>query len=461
LINQIVFFQTLLRVFQRWNTYKSERNYDQSFNQKNFINGGIMERIFGIRSQIIGQLRSVGLVSSQGNLQYLNANSSKWCVVKACLVGGLYPNVAKINKTNSIIESQVDKKLSIHMSSVLLEKSQMTKEQFQKFPSEYVLFEEKVRIRTLNLCKNNTVVHPIAIILVSGTFHMENLEEEDDDENDTSLDEGSQLLQQLEQEKMCAISIDKWIKFNCNIETGFLLQGLRKKFDALLLNFLRHTKNYNFHSNDNLLIDAIVRVLDDEDKAAGFRTVHHGIGTRPRAFTLKFSSDLNHGTPEFEHNEASTAQKFFRSNSQGDNLSNVWRNPKQNFKPNNKANWRSTPKTKLEIAPNPQNEMRHIASAPSFFAQSAQNDRQWTHKNLDLPIQNFQKLRFAQPSTSSNNFVHRQQHQQQQTNCRYFVAVFPNHEFIKNIQKNAEFELDHQFNRDSLFALMQVCYLQI
>lgn len=433
----------LLKIFQRWNHFKSERNFDNQFNQKNFINGGIMERIFGIRSQIIGQLRSVGLVSSQGNLQYLNENSGKWCVVKACLAAGLYPNVAKINKTNATMESQVDKKLSIHMSSVLREKS-LAKERsaFLHFPSEYLLFEEKVRIR-INLCKNNTLIHPIAIILLCGKFEMTEIEEEEEESEDEEKQE------RPVQEKLCTISIDNWIKFTTDIETGFLLQEIRKKMDALLLNYLRNTKDFYFQNPDVILIASLVKILEEEDKALGFQTIHQGIGTRPRALTLKFSSDYNHGTPEFEHNEQNVSQKFFKSNSQGGNLANS----------RNSQNWRSAPKNKLEMPGNQNQQLRHVSSAPSFQPQTynnqnqqrfVQRDRQWTHKNLNQnPQQQQQQQRKNQASTS--HFV-----PQVNMKFRYFIAVFPNQGYINNLIKFGNFELDHQFNCDGFNALIQV-----
>lgn len=113
----------LLKIYQRWNQHRTERANDRHFCADNYINGGTMDRIAGIRSQIIGQLRSVGLVKSHGNLNYLNFHCARWPVIKLCLAAGLYPNVVRIDQKYLVLRSEVDSKLSIHSSSVLRERT--------------------------------------------------------------------------------------------------------------------------------------------------------------------------------------------------------------------------------------------------------------------------------------------------------------------------------------------------
>ena len=57
-----------------------------------------MEMVSGMRRQIIGLLRSLGLVRMKGpgNMRDLNTNSRNWSVIKAVVGSGLYPNFIKV-----------------------------------------------------------------------------------------------------------------------------------------------------------------------------------------------------------------------------------------------------------------------------------------------------------------------------------------------------------------------------
>jgi len=53
--------------------------------------------VTGMRTQLLGQLRASGFVRAkgQGDIRDLNRNSENWAVVKAALVAGAYPNLAR------------------------------------------------------------------------------------------------------------------------------------------------------------------------------------------------------------------------------------------------------------------------------------------------------------------------------------------------------------------------------
>jgi len=69
---------------------------------------GTMEMVSGMRRQIIGLLRSLGLVRTRGagNMKDLNQNSRNWSVIKAVVGSGLYPNFIKVFFIN--VFNQVD-----------------------------------------------------------------------------------------------------------------------------------------------------------------------------------------------------------------------------------------------------------------------------------------------------------------------------------------------------------------
>lgn len=49
---------------------------------------------------MLGQLRASGFVRARGggDIRDLNVNSEKWCVVKAALCAGLYPNIIRVDR---------------------------------------------------------------------------------------------------------------------------------------------------------------------------------------------------------------------------------------------------------------------------------------------------------------------------------------------------------------------------
>lgn len=72
------------------------------------MNGASLELITGMRSQILGQLRACGLVKirGSGDIRDVNTHSDNWAVVKAALVGGLYPNLARVDREDNILRTQ-------------------------------------------------------------------------------------------------------------------------------------------------------------------------------------------------------------------------------------------------------------------------------------------------------------------------------------------------------------------
>lgn len=54
------------------------------------------------RTQLLGQLRALELIqtrSGPNDIRDVNINSNNWAAVKACLLAGLYPNLAKLDKS--------------------------------------------------------------------------------------------------------------------------------------------------------------------------------------------------------------------------------------------------------------------------------------------------------------------------------------------------------------------------
>lgn len=69
--------------------------FDEPFNK--YV--GTMELVSGTRRQILGLLRSLGLIRTRGpgDVKDLNQNSRNWSVIKAVVGASLYPNFIKVS----------------------------------------------------------------------------------------------------------------------------------------------------------------------------------------------------------------------------------------------------------------------------------------------------------------------------------------------------------------------------
>lgn len=83
----------------------------QAFNERskvgselnNLVSQSVMGLITQTRTQLLGQLRALELIQMRpgpNDIRDVNSNSNNWAAVKACLLAGLYPNLAKLDKSS-------------------------------------------------------------------------------------------------------------------------------------------------------------------------------------------------------------------------------------------------------------------------------------------------------------------------------------------------------------------------
>ncbi|KAG8307677.1 3'-5' RNA helicase ythdc2 [Homalodisca vitripennis] len=96
-----------LRVFQGWQ-HARYSNSERYFCERHAVSGASLELITSQRAQVLGQLRACGLVKTRGagDIRDVNTNSDNWAVVKAALTGGLYPNLARVDREFNVLRTQ-------------------------------------------------------------------------------------------------------------------------------------------------------------------------------------------------------------------------------------------------------------------------------------------------------------------------------------------------------------------
>ncbi|BFY97660.1 hypothetical protein BsWGS_00700 [Bradybaena similaris] len=286
-----------LRAFQTWQKARAE-GWERAFCEKNFISSSTMEMIYGIRNQVLAQLRTSGFLRAKGagDIRDLNTNSDNWALVKACLVAGTYPNIIQRDRTNYLCTT-TEKRVRFHTSSVLQPVTSVTsvlpasamKKFVKTLPSKWLIYEEMSRSQRVSLAKYCTLVSPAAMFLFAGHSKVttdaikQSEDQEDDTEEDESSDKESTFKDGDKHGGNVTVKLDDWISFAfesmTNAKTAVLF---RMKWHSLFLNRMKHP-NRPWTQAEEAILQAICAVLTNAEKTMGFENPV-GIGQQPRVF---------------------------------------------------------------------------------------------------------------------------------------------------------------------------------
>ncbi|XP_037029293.1 3'-5' RNA helicase YTHDC2-like [Bradysia coprophila] len=323
-----------IKLYQLWVEHKT-KGQDYRFCRENQVSSGIMELINGFRTQILGQLRTIGFILPRGagDMADVNQNSNNFATVKACFVAGFYPNVCRVDRKVGNLKSKQEKKLLPHVTSVLREKNlKSLKTILTHLPSEWLVYEEKSRVERLCLVRNNTVVTPLTIALFGGPMYIPKnnvicLDEESDSENDDL--------------PTVKLVLDDWIAFLTDEEVAVMVHELRIKLNSMFMKTLCCVERKpGLSANDSRIVNVIAQVLETEDSIAGFRSPKD-VGLRPILLPLKGNPRNKNGVER--HRGGPPNGKFFN---QGHQHHNHQQSSFQ-FQSNNQLNYpsRSQPAT--------------------------------------------------------------------------------------------------------------------
>ncbi|XP_050434677.1 3'-5' RNA helicase YTHDC2-like isoform X2 [Adelges cooleyi] len=283
----------LLRLYQAFN----ERSKVGS-ELNNLVSQSVMGLITQTRTQLLGQLRALELIQMRpgpNDIRDVNSNSNNWAAVKACLLAGLYPNLAKLDKSSPrpILKTKTEKSVVYHGSSIL-------RENYSKdLPSEWIIFEEMCSFSTKKCIKNCTVVSPMAVALFANAMKIphdsvKNIEDLDDSDWDTN-DETS-----LPIEQSGVLNLDGWTTFVGNPDDITKILNIRLCLTLAYREFLKN-KMITINSSYSNVVQSVVKILAAEDQAVGLEAPDD-VGKRPR----ENSNKGRHG----RHNDNSSFTSF-------------------------------------------------------------------------------------------------------------------------------------------------------
>ncbi|CAK1542369.1 unnamed protein product [Leptosia nina] len=326
----------LLRAFQAWQSARANGT-EKAFCAKNLICGATMEMIVGYRSQLLAQLRALCLVKARGSgdIKDVNLNSEKWHIVKAVLVSGLYPSIARVDRDSCTLRTSKEVKVAFHPSSTLHRGGGVSGSQksVQNLPTDWVVFEEISRVGRFCFIRCNTLVTPLTVALFGGPLRLPagaltqraNLP-------GLSSDSDSEADESNSSPDMAVLTLDDWMAFTADASDAISVYYLRQKLCALVI---RRMSNPGKAMNplDEQILNTVVLVLGAEEKNVGLNQPA-GIGQRPKPLTVdspmwrREDEPYNRHEPKFypQYGQNDFANSFYQGYGYRNNQRPGWRN---------------------------------------------------------------------------------------------------------------------------------------
>ncbi|XP_041981037.1 3'-5' RNA helicase YTHDC2-like [Aricia agestis] len=272
----------LLRAFQAWQSARAAGT-ERAFCARNLICGATMETVVGHRAQLLAQLRAIGLVKARGpgDIKDVNLNSEKWPVVKAVLVSGLYPSVARVDRDSGTLRTSKEVRVRFHPKSILQTARGAGP---QTLPTDWVVFEEISRVGRFCFIRTCTLVTPLTVALFGGPLRLgpgaltqranpPGLSSDSDSEAEAPAAPDAAVL-----------ALDDWTAFAADASDALSVYYLRQKLCALVVRRMANPAKPPTPLDEQIL-GTVVAVLGAEERNAGLQQPA-GIGQRPRPLTV-------------------------------------------------------------------------------------------------------------------------------------------------------------------------------
>lgn len=268
-----------------------------------------MDMIFGIRTQIMGQLRASGFVRTRGpgDIGDVNRNSNSWSTVKACLVAGGYPNILRVDKENFKIRGAKENNIRFHPSSIH-STALRDKKNIEQLPCEWFLFEEMTRGGGRSAyAKTCTLVPSVTVALVAGCIRLSDQavtlhrwDGQDEDVLEMIYANMSKDTEDFASVGYANYKVDEFIEFHTDPHTAALVIDLRKRFSLIFLNKIRNpnqqNKDTHVQTMEDIIIQTIVSLLDNEERNLGLVYAQQ-VGARPRPMDTDFTPPIGTVNP--------------------------------------------------------------------------------------------------------------------------------------------------------------------
>lgn len=335
----------LLRAFQAWQQARANGT-ERVFCAKHLICGATMEMIVAYRSQLLAQLRALCLVKARGSgdIKDVNLNSEKWHVVKAVLTAGLYPSIARVDRTSSTLRTSKEVRVAFHPKSTLHNGGTGTSAMHKSvtnLPTDWVIFEEISRAGRFCFIRCCTLVTPLTVALFSGPIRLSNSAlTQRANPPGLSSDSDSEADENNSSPDTAGITLDDWMQFTADASDAISVFYLRQKLCALVIRRMSNPGK-PMSPLDEQILNAVVHVLGAEEKNVGL-IQPSGIGQRPKPLTVDSPNWRMRVEDEYrQYNQPQYSQDYQNSGYYQNAYGGGYRNgqarggwaPPQNFSP--------------------------------------------------------------------------------------------------------------------------------
>lgn len=238
---------TIVNAFWGWEDAKRQGGrFEREFCWDNFLSANTLQMLHNMKSQFAEHLLGAGFVSSKNPKDpSSNINSENEKLIKAVIVAGLYPKVAKIRPSFSKkrpmvkVYTKPDGRVNIHPKSVNAEETE--------FHYTWLIYHLKMKTSSIFLY-DCTEVSPFSLLFFGGDISIQK-----DQDQDT-------------------IAVDEWIVFQSPARIAHLVKNLKKELDSLLQERIKNPQPVDWsdtQSKDCAVISAIIDLITTQESNSG------------------------------------------------------------------------------------------------------------------------------------------------------------------------------------------------
>ncbi|XP_048066763.1 ATP-dependent DNA/RNA helicase DHX36 isoform X2 [Megalobrama amblycephala] len=238
---------TIVNAFWGWEDAKRQGGrFEREYCWENFLSANTLQMLQNMKGQFAEHLLAAGFVNSKDPKDpSSNINSENEKLIKAVIVAGLYPKVAKIRPSHSKkrpmpvkVYTKADGKVCIHPKSVNAEETQ--------FHYTWLIYHLKMKTTSIFLY-DCTEVSPFSLLFFGGDISIQR-----DQDQET-------------------IAVDEWIVFQSPARIAHLVKELRKELDMLLEEKIKSPRPVDWNdrqSKDCAVISAIIDLITTQETPA-------------------------------------------------------------------------------------------------------------------------------------------------------------------------------------------------
>lgn len=250
----------LLNVYNEWQC-RYNFNGKQLYCDRNDISNPAMEAIHGLRMLI---MRHLNETCSLSDIEFnVNEYSKKWCVIKACLTAGLYPQSCCADGKALVSKTK---------GKVTRDQSSIWESNLENIGLNWIIYGERTKPPTKKsaFIRNISPVSSVCIALFSGHINLPDTCIETIQSSPSNSDDDSGLEDKSSSDinstsSLVYFSLDDWLVFRTSQHYAKSVYNIRCKLNAIFVKMLKSIRLFTPTLADKNVLDTVVNILETEE----------------------------------------------------------------------------------------------------------------------------------------------------------------------------------------------------